>query len=660
MKKILLNVILCGLCLQLLTQCKEGKFYGNDVIQLTNLNAGNDILTYNENAEEVIAYLENGIEFPPYVAQKKMDKGLLAEKSIRLVSLKNHQQLAEGESMCVLVHYKYPQVPTDRLRWARFKVGDYEVSIQKSINLIDQTKPKATFDEYLVPFAMMGRQNEDIWMIITHEKKSLKLTLMKKDNPEYAVTCSWEVREMNKPKAAFGMYNYIINGLTHHDGPSHLFKAVSVGNVDFDQLPEQKTIPKNEVRPYMLKNLKRNRRGYKGKKIAFEGPVKKSELQSFKDYYVDEMGLPNYDRNFGNFTSPCVGHWLYGKLNDIAILDKTIEACESAYRARNDIDPKLRVALIHGTTLAKGHVIDKLLPTWPQYNVKWFDDQDKIGLGNAAAQSAGVVWPAACARMIAEHKDIWNKKYTGVVKRLQGKTYLDIAKELLKQSKDVFDFYIAEYLEHPERENVMAPFVPTDKQIYVTCSVFAGEKIGVHPYFNRILPLMLAKLQAVKAYETIGIEREYSKRLDQIVKDNLEYIYSYMFVVERNGKQVLTHPYSASDFPSPELRPEDRGHGSMDGRVFMFFYHEGYFPEKYVKYYANSLLNMYQGDGKYSLYIDGSEPNISSKVYGAGEGYFYLAKFRPEIIDCLWKTHYTGKPVQVYAIMRTREDLFGR
>ncbi|MEC3908809.1 hypothetical protein VOI54_17410 [Tamlana sp. 2201CG12-4] len=643
---------------------------------LANLSPDNGALILDANSKEKIIYSTDGIELEAVRATKKEHKDLLPKMATKRISIAGTETLKQGQSLAVLLHYRYPKVPMDRLRWLRLQIGDYEVSIHKDINLIDLKNPKKQMSEYLTPFSMIGRGDTDIWVVATHLKNKIRLVMMKKDNPEYAVTCSWDVRDMNNPVTSFGMYSYL--PAIQHKGPSHLFKLVGVGHVNENVLPGLRNIPIKSHRAYIknpnsLANIDANIKADKNQnkdniksksrvgnlKLKFDGPVTSKELNQFKDYYAFNIPLAGFDRNFGNFYNPNIGRWLYQKTNDITIVNRTIEGCERGYLARNDINPNLKVSLATGISLAEGRVKDVLPPVWPQYNVRWFDDQDKIGVGNAAAQSSGVVWPAVCARTIAENKTIWNQIYSGTLKRFKGMKYREIAMILLERSKVVFDYYIDEYIEHPDRDKVIEDYVPKDKQVYTTCDVFAGEKIGVHPYFNRILPLILAKQNASEAYKAFDMEKEYANRLKQIVVDNMDYIKSYMFVIERNGNKILTHPYSAYNHPSPKMKAEDSGHGSMDGRAFTFLYEDGYLSDDTVSYYANSVVNMYQGNGLFSLHINGEGKELAKDIYSAGEGLFYLAKFNPEVKECLWKTHYQGKPLQVYAILKTREALYG-
>ncbi|MEC3908810.1 hypothetical protein VOI54_17415 [Tamlana sp. 2201CG12-4] len=629
----------------------------------------NDVLILDDNAKKDIVYTADGIWLKSAKANKKKGKDLLAKKAIKRISIAGTETLKQGQSLAILMNFCYPKIPTDRRRWIRLRVGGYEVSILKSITLVDLKNPSKKMPEYLTPFSMIGRADTDIWVVVTHLKNKIRLVMMKKDNPEYAVTCSWNVQNIeNNPETSFGMFSH--GGGAKDKNNFHLFKSVGVGHVNENVLPDLRNMPLNAFKDYIadrqnlksiIENTNRDSKSVslKNLKVNFDGAITRKELNQFKDYYISNIPLPKFDRNFDNYYNSCIGRWLYQKTNDIAIVNRTIEGCERGYLTRNDIHPNLKVPLATGISLAEGRVKDVLPPVWPQYNVRWFDDQDKIGVGNAAAQSSGAVWPAVCARTIAENKTIWNQVYSGDLERFKGMKYREIATVLLERSKVVFDYYIDEYIDHPDRDKVIEGYVPKEKQVYTTCDVFSGEKIGMHPYFNRILPLILAKQNAAEAYKALDVEKDYANRLKQIVIDNMDYIKSYMFVIERNGKKILTHPYAAGGYPSPDMRAEDSGHGSMDGRVFTFLYEDGYLSDDIVSYYANSVVNMYQGNGRFALSINGEGKEQAKKIYSAGEGYFYLAKFNPEVKECLWKTHYQSKPLQVYAILKTREALYG-
>ena len=639
------------------------EFHGNRLVLLQKVANPEAQLWVHENAVRQLDFLEDGLEFKPFAFSRqhdKKDKYGRAERFTALVGLKSNLALKLGESLGVLLHFRYPKVTPDRIRWVKFRVGPYEISIHRAISFHDIRNPDKRFAQYLTPFATLAcKGDRDIWLFVSHEREGLRFSMIDKENPEYTMTCFWKLEDLSlEPEAYFGMNRQHIIEREHHTGPSHLFKAAWMGPVSQEALPKIIEIPENKAINYMTKRLVIKRGDKKAKKylkkIRFAGSIQDEEIEALHDYFLN-IKPPNYDHHFSNFTIAGIARWLYEKTEDVAILNKLLVVCESVYRARNDIDPNLKIKFYDGIDLKSSYVTDIAPPCWPKYNVLWYDDQNELGTSKGVASFSGINWSATTARLIAENEDLWNRPYNGEIQSLKGKNYREIAMVLLGRSGDILDFFRRFYLEHPNRDVVIKPFVPKDMKLYVTSGI-SEEKIGIVPYFNRLFPLLLGQLQVMKALRAFGERLEYANELEDILEDHIAHFISYIEVYERKGMEVLKYPYSASDWPrSDKMMVEDRAHGSFDNRVLMHFYEEGYFPQKYVELYANTLLAMHVGDGKFEAHIDGKIGKPYEKIYGGGEGYFYLARFNSKLIECLWKTHYNNNPLQAYGILRSRE-----
>lgn len=633
-------------------------FHGNQVILINSGEKPEYSLDFFGETQGRAVFSPAGLEFQAsrfYNRDKKIYRQV-NEKTLSLVGLKSKRTLQVGEGLGVLLTYRYPKTFPDRLRHLAFQVGPYRVAIHKTINLFDSRNSKASFKEYLVPFASFALHgDQDFWFIMTHERDGLRLSIMEKGKPNHIMTCKWKLDDLDEPKVAFGMHRIEIIERRQHNGSSHLFQAAWGGELNMSEFSTIREIPANDPLHYMKSQLVRGTRAHPMLDVSFDGPLTPKDLKTVRDFYVNEMRLPNYDRHFGNFTNPMIARWIYQKTGDIAIVNKTIEACQRIYQARNDIDPNLMVPLIQGTTRPQTKVTESLSPNWPMYRSLWYDHQDKIGIIPGIASYSGVVWSSACARMIAENRDLWGKKYTGTLQAFKDQTYREIAEVLLHRSTTIFDFIIAHYLENADREAIIEPFVSKELALYVSPGA-SSERTGYVPYLNRLLPLLLGQLQAVKAMRALGIDTIYADKLDGIVKDHMTYFEKYITVYKRKGLEVLKHPYAFSNWPgSDRMSVEDSGHGSFDNKALQFFFEDGYLPEKYAVNYANTIVAMHVEDDLFDAFIDGDPKGNPSHIYGGGEGYFYLARYNDQVIETLWKSHFDHRFLQVYGILRTKE-----
>ncbi len=634
-------------------------FQGNKVILMNSSEKPEYVLDFFGKTQSRAVFSQAGLEFQAsrfYNRDRKIYRQI-NENTLNLVGLKSKRTLQVGEGLGVLLTYRYPKIFPDRLRHLAFQLGPYRVAIHKTINLFDSRNSEATFQEYLVPFASLALHGDrDFWFVITHERDGIRLSIMEKGKPNHVMTCKWKLDDLGEPKVAFGMYRNEIIERRQHNGTSHLFKAAWSGQWAMSQFSNIREIPSNDPLHYMKSQLLRVRGKHPMLDVSFDGPLTQKDLKIVRDFYVNEMRLPNYDRHFGNFPYPMIARWIYKKNRDIAIINKTIEACQSIYQARNDIDKNLMVPLIKGTTRPQTRVTESLPPNWPMYRSFWYDNQDKLGIIPGIASYSGVVWSSACARMIAEHLDLWGKKYTGTLPGFKHKTYREIAEILLNRSSTIFDFIIANYLENADREAIIEPFVSKELALYISPGA-SSEQTGYVPYLNRLLPLLLGQLQAVKAMRALGIDTIYADKLDGIVKDHMAYFEKYITVYERKGLEVLKHPYALSDWPdSDKLNVEDSAHGSFDNKALQFFFEDGYLPEKYAVNYANTIVAMHVEDDLFDAFIDGDPKGSPSRIYGGGDGYFYLAQYNDQVIETLWKSHFNHQFLQVYGILRTKEE----
>ncbi|TKG95314.1 hypothetical protein EYV94_07655 [Puteibacter caeruleilacunae] len=367
-------------------------------------------------------------------------------------------------------------------------------------------------------------------------------------------------------------------------------------------------------------------------KLVFNGltgKVTQKELKGLTEYFLDRPIFTTNWHNtlFASWTKAHMMEWLYDVNGDIRLVNRMIEQANSINDHRDDHYRKYKTKISDTEAIyTKG---------WSHFRgmEELNGEQVKSKLG-IATLGTGTNFPALTASMIANHPEIWKKKY-------QGKTYKEIMKVMLERVHESWGFAIKHY--YDKKTNLLLS--PS----------FGAEPLDYVPQWNRIFPLMAAGNVLVDTYEKLGEKDARAEKVDRIMKALIKEFWENSRTETVNGSKVLLFPYGVYRLKSNPMHTEDGGHYGFDLRGFRAFHESGrYWNKEQTQLLANVMAeNIVKDDkGTFAKRLDGSGESKKYDYWGALPPMIWLAEFRPDL---------DHKMVEyIYSVMNKRGCLDGR
>lgn len=339
---------------------------------------------------------------------------------------------------------------------------------------------------------------------------------------------------------------------------------------------------------------------------SFSGPPTSNEIKSFIDYinsiqpvtWLNTTNMGNeYAQGHSGEAIKAMG-LMYELSNNKTILDRMIFFVDTLLSQRNDIlaEPK-------GQRIAWTKTI---APIWPGAVT------NPAPAGAEQGDSVGHL--AYCARLILEKPAIWSLPIEDPMH--YGTTYYERAKTYLIQADKTLSQFLFAYLLDLSKDNHL---------FFTQASPY---KSGENLPWNQQMMITYGLQNAAAAHEILRDDPKLVNQYDAIVQANLQWFWSLVQTMEKNGTKVYDWGYSAS-----QKGGEDSNHASLDVAGFYRAYTSGRYgiTEAMMTPFSNTLVQvMTLGPHKYAGRVDGTTGtgHGSSTTY-IRSGFLLLADFVP-------------------------------
>ena len=282
---------------------------------------------------------------------------------------------------------------------------------------------------------------------------------------------------------------------------------------------------------------------------GLNGKVTQQELNGLKEYLIERPLLTtNYQNTiFASWTKAYFMEWVYDNTLDIQLLNRLIEQSRSLLKYRDDNYGK------YPTRISDSEAV--FTKGWSHFRgICYVKEKPVKNMMDIASLGTGINYPAAAAKTIAKHPQLWEKRYQGV-------SYKEIAHEMLHIVNESWDFVIQHYYD--------------DKTNLLLSPDYGAEPEGFVPQWNRLFPLMSAGNTLVDAYNLLNEKNEKALKIDTILKATFEHFWVNSRIQTVNNKPVLLFPYGVYRWKNETNHSEDGGHFGFDLRGFRVFHESG-------------------------------------------------------------------------------------
>lgn len=297
---------------------------------------------------------------------------------------------------------------------------------------------------------------------------------------------------------------------------------------------------------------------------GIDGKVTQEEMNSIIYYFLKRpLFTTNYNNTiFSGWNKAYMMKWVFDKTGDTRILDRMIEQSEKLYKYRDDNYGKYK-------TLIKKENLE-FVKGWSHFRgVCYYDNiaiKKMIGISDIGT---GTNFPAATALTIASHPELWEQS-------IGGKTYKDIAYEMLDYVYDNWDYAITNY--YDSSTNLLKS------------PKFASEPEGYVPQWNRLFPLMASGNSFVDALDLLSAYDVRANKVDEILKALFKHFWDNARIENYAGKDIVYYPYGVYRLETNPDHTEDINHMGFDSRGFRVFHNSGrYWNEEQTRLISNLL-----------------------------------------------------------------------
>ena len=362
---------------------------------------------------------------------------------------------------------------------------------------------------------------------------------------------------------------------------------------------------------------------------GLKGKVTQQELNGLKEYLIERPLLTtNYQNTiFASWTKAYFMEWVYDNTLDIQLLNRLIEQSRSLLKYRDDNYGK------YPTRISDSEAV--FTKGWSHFRgICYVKEKPVKNMMDIASLGTGINYPAAAAKTIAKHPQLWEKRYQGV-------SYKEIAHEMLHIVNESWDFVIQHYYD--------------DKTNLLLSPDYGAEPEGFVPQWNRLFPLMSAGNTLVDAYNLLNEKNEKAQKIDTILKATFEHFWVNSRIDTANNKPVLLFPYGVYRWKNETNHSEDEGHFGFDLRGFRVFHESGRYWNSYQTQLLANVMNqnvVMDNRGTFANRLNGGGITEKYDYWGALPPMIWLAEFEPELENKLVK--------YILLLMDNNESLDGR
>ena len=347
---------------------------------------------------------------------------------------------------------------------------------------------------------------------------------------------------------------------------------------------------------------------------SMKGRITDREVNSLRDYYLEYINPATNLRNyhFQRWYVPFMAEWIYNHAapeDKTRILNTMIDMGRGVMANRND-----RI----GKFISQ---FGDVAPGWPHYQHARIAPDGHLEVGFGISDFGYSSWASMSAKIIASNPQIWNEAYNG-------KSYREIANELIADSLVTIDYALDKYLNRTLMLYTASTSTPFEG---------SGRLIG----WNREFKFMVSTLPLIDALEKFGLHPEKRALIDRANGTHIEEFWKYARWYKLDGKPLLDYPTRVNQYISTDI-----GHAGFESDCLQLFFHSGRYAisAEQITAYANTLVKLSAGKGKFSQRFDGGGKAISP---GSLPAFIFYAQYNPALFDpvvqYLWEAHGKGE-----------------
>jgi hypothetical protein len=347
-----------------------------------------------------------------------------------------------------------------------------------------------------------------------------------------------------------------------------------------------------------------------------EGPVTHAEMQAFKTF-LREMPVPtNNLRNAMVYGGGGTAVEALGRMVEISgdqeLLDRMISFADRMLAGRND--PQTGVVVWTG-----------------EHELVWPNQAPEDGKPvYSAAENGDVVGHVAyAAKMILEHRKLWDLKVAGGDPFKYGATYRERAIRYVREMDRTIDSFILKWMVNPRTLRYQFP----DSPLY-EAAARPGSAAAPVPW-NQQAMLNNGFQRLAECHILLGDDTSRVKRYDAIVKASVDWFFSMVQRVTVQGHLCYKWAYVAE---GPLRHIEDAGHGGEDIVGLYRAYRSGRYgiTPTMMEPFANTVLYvMRTPEGKFMPRVDGSAGKHPPG--GLHSQWLDLCEFAPELFAIFYE-----------------------
>jgi len=347
---------------------------------------------------------------------------------------------------------------------------------------------------------------------------------------------------------------------------------------------------------------------------SLDGPVTAHELAAFGDMALAEpLPTHNHHNNLVYGRSHQADDLLVAMFEltgDRVYLNRLIEFSDAILACRNDTNT--------GSLFWTG----KREATWPS-------GEEKAGgtnyLSTHVESGAILEMLAHAARLIIDHKELWNDTVPVEDKLHLGTTYIERARSYVRESNVTIDTFIVPWSVRTMTNGDLRLYF-SDSPELKRLEGRAGNAAGKAIPWNQQFMLVRALVRLSDDLRRLDEDRPRVALYDKIVQCSVDWFRSELRSTNINGEVAYKWSYTPGDATLHYV--ENSAHGSSDVEGMYVCYQSGHYgvTADMMRHFANTpLLIMYQ-DGKFSSNVRGD-----GGTHGLSTAWMPLAEFRPEL-----------------------------
>ncbi|HXF09330.1 MAG TPA: hypothetical protein VN625_01005 [Desulfuromonadaceae bacterium] len=347
---------------------------------------------------------------------------------------------------------------------------------------------------------------------------------------------------------------------------------------------------------------------------SLDGPVTANELKVFGDLALSQP-LPTHN-NHNNlvYGRSHQAHDLllamYELTGDRIYLNRLIEFSDAILACRNDTNT--------GSLFWTG----KREATWPSGT----EISGGTNYLTTHVESGAILEMLAhCARVIIDHKELWNDTVPVEDKLHLGKTYIERARSYIRECNFTIDTFIVPWSVKTMTNGDLRLYFSESPEL-ARLDGKAGRGGGKPIPWNQQFMLVRSLVRLADDLRALDEDKDRIALYDKIAQGTVDWFQSTLHQTNVNGEIAYEWSYTPNDATLHYI--ENSAHGSSDVEGMYVCYQSGHYgitPETMRRFANTPLLVMYQ-DGKFTSNVRGG-----GGFHGLSTAWMPLAEFRPEL-----------------------------